>query len=246
MNAGLILGVVAIGALLMYKQDPSFFEKIFKTGGGAVATAPPVVPPTTIPGAPVSSAGLTPAAQVVATETLTIPSSFGGAVIEIPNEGHHGPGTKDCLSKENCVMLPSTLIAPSGIKICWISDDAGHDHTIAVDGGEKTAVIKTDTASNALTFATPGSFTYKDVGWAGGGKLTITADKAAGTGTAGAVYCPVGEEAAYTAIIKGLGMEVASTAPSGAKVSVIVYTSTSDPASTAAKISAVTKKTPWG
>lgn len=244
MSTGLILGVVLIGALLMYKQDPSFFEKIF---GGAVAPTAPVAP-TTAPAAPVSAAGLTPAAQVVSTQTMTIPSSFGGAVIEIPNEGHHGGSSADCLSKENCEMLPWKLIGPSGLKVAWISDDAGHDHTIEVTGGSTpsaTGVIKTDMASSVLTFATPGTFQYKDKGWAGGGTITITAEKATGTGTAGAVYCPVGEEAAYTAIIKGLGMEVASTAPSGSKVSVIVYTSTSDPASTAAKISAVTKKTPW-
>ena len=212
-------------------------------GGAAAPTAPAAGGAAAVPA---DAAGLTTAAQVVSTQTMTIPASFGGAVIEIPNEGHHGASSSDCLTKENCEMLPWKLVGPAGLKVAWISDDAGHDHTIEVTGGPgSTGVIKTDMASNVLTFATPGTFAYKDKAFAGGGTITITAGKAAGTGTAGAVFCPAGEEATYTELIKGLGMTVASTAPSGSKVAVIVYTSTSDPAATAAKMSAITKKTPW-
>jgi hypothetical protein len=233
--------VLGMGAYLVYKSD---ILKELNLGGGSVR-APTTSTSAPRASTPASTTGLSTASEIANTETMTVPSGFGGVVITIPNEGHHAAGSSDCLTAKNCGFLPTKLVAPAGISVVWISDDAGHDHTIAVTGGQTTGAIKTDMASAAMILPTAGTFTYKSTKYPKQtGTITISGGKASGTQTAGAVFVPAGEIAAYTSIITGLGMKVTSSAAAG-KVAIIVYTSSENASATAAKIAAVTKKTPW-
>jgi plastocyanin len=188
----------------------------------------PVVP---IPAAPTA---VTSASQLMTSETLNI-GSAGGLVIWIPNEAHEPLSGR--LSPKNGVFLPMKAIIPTGCQVAWVSDDATHSHTVNVTGIGSTKAMEADVASEALTFPRPGTFSYKSNLTPEAGTITVTSTRAIPGKVIGAFFAPTGKTGAA-------GIQVLSTSNFG-KDSCSVYSAVGSAAEVAARMTTVTKMTPY-
>ena len=192
----------------------------------------PVLAPTT--------STVTSAAQVMSTETLNI-GSAGGLVVWIPNEAHEPVGNKR-MSQFNGAFLPTKAIIPTGAQVAFVSDDASHSHVITVTGmGAPTKSLAADSSSAAIVFTRPGTFQYKSSITKTGGTITVTATRAVPGKTVGAFFAPAGRGASAAG---AAGVSVLSQSTFG-KDECVVYSSAGDAATVAAKMTAVTKQTPY-
>lgn len=72
--------------------------------------------------------GIPSAQSVYETGTMTLPSTVSGAIISIPDEGHHPLVDQKTISLKNPSYVPSNLVVPSGASIAYVHGDPGHVH----------------------------------------------------------------------------------------------------------------------
>jgi len=201
--------------------------------------------------APPGGGSLTSASELMSSGTLTCPPDTAGLIILIPNEAHEAPGSKRMApNTKNGAFLPEKAVIPAGCSVVWVSDDAGHSHTIVVDRAGSTRSINTDAFSEPMRFTQPGTFNYSSKAYAKQGQtgsITVTAGRGAGSGTGrivGAVFVPSSNQAKYKADLQSAGLQVLSTAPAGKEIC-MVYQGTGNVIDVATKVTVVTKATPY-
>jgi hypothetical protein len=72
--------------------------------------------------------GIPSAQSVYETGTMALPSTVSGAIISIPDEGHHPLVDQKTISLKNPSYVPSNLVVPSGASIAYVHGDPGHVH----------------------------------------------------------------------------------------------------------------------
>ena len=96
---------------------------------------------------PNNSGGGIPSAQsVYETGTMALPSTVSGAIISIPDEGHHPLADQETISLKNPSYVPSNLIVPSGASIAFVHGDPQHIHVGTVTDASSGTVAWETTA----------------------------------------------------------------------------------------------------
>jgi plastocyanin len=163
-------------------------------------------------------------------ETLNV-GNAGGLVIWIPNEAHESLDKR--MSNKNGVFLPMKAIISSGCQVAWVSDDESHSYTVKITAMGETKAMEANQSSEAITFPTPGTFSYETELAPEAGTITVTS--AVHGKVVGEFFSPGGAGAAA-------GITVLSKAAFG-KDTCSVYTAAGTAAAVAAIMTSVTKST---
>jgi plastocyanin len=88
--------------------------------------------------------------------------------ILIPNEAHHGPGEADEARYLDQSFVPESVTINPGTNVVWFNGDVGHEHNLAISGGDaapnplyQTGEFSEFDARN-YTFNDIGDFSYAD------------------------------------------------------------------------------------
>ena len=145
-----------------------------------------------------NNGGAIPSAQsVYETGTMALPSTVGGVIISIPDEGHHPLSDQKTISLKNPSYVPSNLIVPSGTSIAYVHGDPNHVHVGTVtDSSSGTVAWQTTPVEHPgasdVKVLPAGKYDVKDEKYPDmKGTITVSSNaKSAGNLVVGGLFVP--------------------------------------------------------
>ena len=188
--------------------------------------------PSASPSPVLSSPGSIPsAASIYDSETLNLPPTVKGVIIEIPNEAHE-PTPQQRMGPKNGEFLPLNIVMSAGTSLAVLNGDAGHTHTVNLGSKAGGSIPYTGTA--LFPSVTPGTYEVVAGGIARHAKLTVNPTPASGNTTIGIIYVPTDLVPKFKTAFTASGFSILSEHSYAWKVgripqhTVLVYSTTQD------------------